>query len=129
MGRVALATLGCTAALAGCGSTAARHTAPPSCTNRAASRATARILLDIAALRRASALPTKSALKGNPAVNRATDAFLHDVETAPIGNLARNRLIDHAAAALVGACEQCFQALEAARPIPEIAHRGSACTK
>jgi hypothetical protein len=117
------------AVLAGCGSTAARHSASPACTNPAAARATARILTDIAALKHASALPTRSTLKGNAAVNRATDAFLLDVETAPIGNLARNRLIDHAAAALVGSCEQCFQALEADRPIPEIAHKGSACTK
>lgn len=91
--------------------------------------AAARILADIAALKHGAALPTTSTLKGNPAVNRATDAFLYDMETAPIGNLERNRLIDHAAAALVGSCEQCFQAFEAARPIPEIAHRGSSCTK
>jgi hypothetical protein len=29
-------------------------------------------------------------------------------------------MIDYAAAALVGACEQCFQALEAARPVPSL---------
>ena len=50
------------------------------------------------------------------------DRFLHDVATAPIPNLTRNRLIDHAASAIVGACQQCFQALEAERPIPAIAH-------
>ena len=91
-------------------------------------RATARILADVAALKRAAALPTTSTLKGNAAVNRATDTFLRDVETAPIGNLARNRLIDHAAASLVGACEQCFQALEADRPIIQIEHHGNSCT-
>ena len=37
---------------------------------------------------------------------------------------AKNRMIDHAAAALVGSCEQCFQALEAERPIPEIHTKG-----
>ena len=129
MGRVALAALGGAVALAGCGSTAARHSASPACTNPAAARATTQLLGDVVALKRASALPTTSTLKGNAAVNRATDAFLYDVETAPIGNLARNRLIDHAAAALAGSCELCFEALEAERPIPEIAHRGSACTK
>ena len=40
-------------------------------------------------------------------------------------DLARNRLIDHAAGALVGECEQCFQALEAARPIVKMAHSGA----
>ena len=32
-------------------------------------------------------------------------------------------MIDHAAGALAGACEQCFQALEAERPIPNIRER------
>ncbi|MHB8471119.1 MAG: hypothetical protein ACYDCH_15400 [Gaiellaceae bacterium] len=53
---------------------------------------------------------------------RATDAFLHDVFVAPIDDVTRNRLIDHAAAALVGTCEQCLQALEANRPIVAMAH-------
>jgi hypothetical protein len=45
------------------------------------------------------------------------------------GNLIRNRMIDHAAALLTGPCEQCFQALEAERPIVAIAHAhsGAAC--
>ena len=84
---------------------------------------------DIAALRSAAKLPTKNRLLGNHAINVATDRFLRDVALAPIGNLARNRLIDHAMAALVGNCQQCFQALEAERPIPAIAHAhtGRAC--
>ena len=42
---------------------------------------------------------------------------------------AKNRMIDHAAAALVGSCEQCFQALEAEQPIPGIKEhgRGAGC--
>ena len=61
-------------------------------------------------------------------MNAATDRFLHDVDVAPLDNLVRNRLIDHAAAVLVGTCEQCFQALEAERPIPSIrGHAGPAC--
>jgi hypothetical protein len=31
-------------------------------------------------------------------------------------------VIDHAAAIVAGSCQQCFQALEAERPIPAIAH-------
>ncbi|HKI90827.1 MAG TPA: hypothetical protein VJ986_00880 [Gaiellaceae bacterium] len=82
------------------------------------------------ALRHAAALPAPEPLRGNAAVNRATDRFLHDVETSPVDPLIRNRMIDHAAAALVGSCRQCFQALEAQRPIPEVmhAHQGTACT-
>jgi len=128
--RAVLALLACAAALAGCASTAAHRSAhePASCVNPKSVRATKRILADVAAIKHAARLPTPSTLKGNAAINRATDAFLRDVETAPIGNLARNRMIDHAAAALVGACEQCFQALEAARPIVQIEHHGNSCT-
>jgi len=90
-------------------------------------RALARLRADVAALRRAALAPTKDTLRGSPRVSRLTDRFLLDLATAPIGNLTRNRLVDKAAAALVGACQQCFQALEASRPIPAIAQgdRGS----
>jgi hypothetical protein len=98
------------------------------CSARGRTRALARLRADVAALRRAAGVPTKDTLGGSAAVNRATDRFLHDVAVAPVDNLVRNRMIDHAAAALVGACEQCFQALEAARPIPAIAHGDRGCT-
>jgi hypothetical protein len=80
----------------------------------------AKLETDIAAIRSAAALPRKSTLLGNAAINHATDRFLSDVDLAHITNLARNRMIDHAAGALANACEQCFQALEAERPIPNI---------
>jgi hypothetical protein len=119
-------------ALAACGSTAAQTAAPPaSCTSPKAALAVQKLARDTAAIRAAADLPGANTLKGNAAINRATDRFLTDVETAPIDNIARNRLIDHAAAALVGACQQCFQALEADRPVVWIAkgaHRGN-CQK
>lgn len=98
------------------------------CSARAQARALAKLRADVAALRRAAEVPTRNTLGGSAAVNRATDRFLHDVAVAPVDNLVRNRMIDHAAAALVGACEQCFQALEASRPIPAIAHGDRGCT-
>jgi Mg-chelatase subunit ChlI len=79
------------------------------CRNQAA--ALAKIQRDTAALRRA---------KTEAAMSTLTDRFLLHVATAPISNLQRNRLIDHAAAAVAVTCPQCFQALEAARPIPAI---------
>lgn len=131
---VALATLaaGCGGSHASVSSTVSSSTAPRTTTTsscRAAdrARALARIRADLAALRRAAAEPTRDTLAGGPAVNRATDRFLLDVNTAPLDNLVRNRLIDHAAAALVGSCEQCFQALEASRPIPAIAQGDAGC--
>ena len=58
-------------------------------------------------------------------INAATDRFLRDVATAPIPNLKRNRMIDHAAGALEGSCVQCFQALEAERPTVTIHYGGA----
>ena len=101
--------------LAGCGS----HAAKP-CETPAQVKALKRLDADLAALKRAAA-------RGN--VDKETDKFLLDVLTAPIDNLVRNRMIDHAAAIVSPVCEQCFQALEAERPIPAIAHThtGEAC--
>jgi hypothetical protein len=93
---------------------------PSTSTNRCESRALARLQADVASLRRAAKLPTANRLQGNAAVNRATDRFLHDLALAPIDNKQKNRMIDHAAGALIGACVLCFQALEAARPIPSL---------
>lgn len=107
--------------VAGCGG-GGRAAARKPCVSPKAARALAQVSRDVAALKRAAALPTKNTLKGNPAINRATDAFLQDLFTAPVSNLTRNRMIDRAAASLVGACEQCFQALEASRPIVTIVH-------
>jgi hypothetical protein len=61
-------------------------------------------------------------------VHRATDAFLVDVAKAPITNVHRNRLIDHAAAALVSSCELCFQAMGADRPIITMKFYGVGCS-
>jgi hypothetical protein len=108
--------------LAACGGSSPRHAA--ACTSPRTARALVRVNKDVAAIRKAAALPTKDTFKGNAAVNRATDTFMNDVFTLPLDNLTRNRLIDHAAAALAGSCSQCFQALEANRPIITIAHTG-----
>jgi hypothetical protein len=112
----------CVLLLAGCGGGAKK-----ACTSPKAHRALARIQTDLTAIKRAAALPAPDSLKGNPAINRATDRFLLHVDTAPIDNLQRNRLIDHAAALLLGSCQQCFQALEAERPIVNIAHGDLGC--
>jgi hypothetical protein len=102
--------------LTACGGSGTPSTSP----NRCESRALARLQADVASLRRAARLPTGNRLKGNAVVNRATDRFLHDLAVATIDNKEKNRMIDHAAGALIGACEQCFQAMEAARPIPNL---------
>jgi hypothetical protein len=103
--------------LAACGSSAKPNAALK--TKQCVSpKAIAKLNADIAALRRAQS--------DQAALNRATDRFLLDVATAPITNLKRNRMIDHAVGGLGGECEQCFQAFEAARPIPTI-RTGARC--
>jgi hypothetical protein len=94
------------------------------CPRKVTARWTARLQRDVAAIRSAARRPTTDTLTGNPAINVATDRFLVDVNKAPVDLLVKNRFIDHAAAALVGTCQQCFQALEAGRPIPAISHAG-----
>jgi hypothetical protein len=114
----------CACLLAGCGGGGGTTKA---CGSPKEQQALTRLGADLTALKRAAALPAPDTLKGNAAVNRATDRFLLDVQTAPIDNLKRNRMIDHAAALLLGSCEQCFQALEAQRPTVSIAHGDLGC--
>jgi hypothetical protein len=108
-----------TLALPACGSTS-RSAAPPP--NPRLQRDLARIDADLARLRKLTAPVTRSSLMGTPAIQKATGRFLEDLESSTIPLIKRNRLIDHAAASVSGACQQCFQMLEAARPIPELAH-------
>jgi cytochrome c556 len=112
---VACCAVLCLAACGGAAKPKATQTSAKQCVSR---KAIAKLNADIAAIRRA---------RGNvAATNRTTDRFLLDVATAPVTNLKRNRMIDHAVGALGGECEQCFQALEAARPIPNI-RTGARC--
>jgi uncharacterized protein YceK len=130
---VASAFLVLSLAMAGCGGSS-KHaaatsskpatTASAKCSREVTARWTAGLRRDVAAIRRAANSKTADTLKGNPQINAATDRFLMDVNTAPVDLLVKNRFIDHAAAALVGSCQQCFQALEAGRPIPAISHAG-----
>jgi hypothetical protein len=119
--RRGLVLVVCALLLAGCGGT--KH----GCRNPQEQKALARLNADLAAIRKAAALPVTDSLKGGPEINEATDRFLLHVQIAPVDNLQRNRLIDHAAALLLGSCTQCFQALEAQRPIVSIAHGDQGC--
>jgi hypothetical protein len=77
---------------------------------------------DIRRLRAESAATQRKSLLGTPAVRAATARFIGHEQRSTLDNLAKNRTIDHAAAAVAPACEQCFQQLEAIRPIVDIAH-------
>jgi hypothetical protein len=113
VGRLLLLCALALLALTACGSerrpAAQTTTSSQQCRNQAA--ALTRIDRDIAAMNQTQSATVMSTL---------TDRFLLHVSTAPLTNLQRNRLIDHAAAAVSIRCPQCFQALEAERPIPAI---------
>ena len=128
MARASILLVGLVLGLAACGSGShhsATRSTTRSCTDARAARDLARLRADVAAIRAAARKPTKDTFNGNAAVNRATDRFLADEGQAHVSLLVKNRFIDHAAGALAGACQQCFQALEAERPIPSISHAGA----
>jgi hypothetical protein len=118
---------------AGCGGGHARTTTstPPTTASTVAARGDSplardyrRLFADVHAMRTAAANVKRSTLLGTPAVRRTTSEFLDDLDVAKLTLKAKNRMIDHAAAAVAPVCEQCFQQLEAMRPIPAIAHSG-----
>jgi hypothetical protein len=86
--------------------------------------AAALVLVALAGCGGGSRRATTGTAPSHAAVSRATDRFPLDLADVPA--LRRNRLIDEAAAAVVGVCRDCFLALEAERPIPALAG-GSAC--
>jgi hypothetical protein len=69
----------------------------------------------------AAAKVQRSSLLGTLRLRRTTAAFIEDLERSSLTLKGKNRMIDHAAAAVAPVCEQCFQMLEAVRPIPQIA--------
>jgi hypothetical protein len=136
------ATIGVVLALAGCGGghsavrtvTEPRAAAPkpafypddPQVLARATTAAQRsdlkKLWRDTLGMRHAASSSKPGRLKGDAAVRNATSVFIDDLDRSAIDNLSKNRVIDHAAAAVATVCEQCFQQLEAMRPIPAIAH-------
>lgn len=76
---------------------------------------------DVRAMRAEAAKVRRGTLLGTPALRRSTGRFIEDLQRSHLSAKARNRMIDHAAGAVATSCEQCFQMLEAIRPIPQIA--------
>jgi hypothetical protein len=80
-------------------------------------RKTRRLTRDVVRLRVLAAPIRKKTLDGTPELSRAVDRFLLDVADRDVPVRVRSRFIDRAAAIVSPLCEQCFQALEASRPI------------
>jgi hypothetical protein len=77
---------------------------------------------DLRAIRLAAAPVKHNSLMGTPALQRTTGTFLDDLQRSKLSLIEQNRALDHAASAVAGSCDQCFQMIEAERPIPAIAH-------
>jgi cytochrome c556 len=120
------------ALLAGCGGHVAKHVqavpANPTATTKVRTPLV-RILIrdyrqlgaDVRAMRAAAAPVNKETLKGTPALMRTTNRFIDDLDKSHLSLKSKNRMIDHAAGAVATTCGQCFQQLEAIRPIVQIA--------
>jgi hypothetical protein len=109
--------------LAGCGGswTANAPVASPPAVLTAAQRSDyARLRADVNAIKRAAAKVSHRTLMGSPELQRTTGAFLDRLDRSSLDPKMKNRMIDFAASAVAGSCDQCFQMLEAARPIPQI---------
>lgn len=116
--RAATVALAAASAVTGCGGHPHAHAVT---TPRA--RDLARLGADVRALRAAAAPIHGNTLLGTPRLRRATRRYVHDLETSSLDDRTRNRQIDFAVAAVAGSCDQCFQQLEAMRPIPALAGR------
>ena len=119
MRRLAVPAL-CAVVLAGCGG----HSAPPGSSSPSNKvllsqrRQELRLFRDIESIRTEARRTTTATLKGTPALRRLTGRFIDDYNgSSAIPRLRKNRMIDHAVGALAGTCDQCFQQLEAMRPI------------
>ena len=134
MGRLCAIALASAFALSGCGASGdhasgggATTTVAATTTNRdkcrgsknpaVVQRKVARVNRDVARIRALAAPIRTRTLDGTPALSAAVDRFLLHVADDDVPVLTRSRLIDRAAAAVSPVCEQCFQALEANRPV------------
>jgi hypothetical protein len=64
------------------------------------------------------------ATKTHARASALTDRFLLAEASSGLPVYTRNRMVDHAIAAVTAICDDCFQALEAARPIAGSFHCG-----
>jgi hypothetical protein len=134
MARSVLLALAAAALLAGCGGGGNRLAAATTTASQPAATTTTdkckgsksaavrarkirRLGRDVARLRVLAAPIQKKTLDGTPALSAAVDRFLLNVADRDVPIHVRSRFIDRAAAIVAPVCEQCFQALEASRPI------------
>jgi hypothetical protein len=118
-GVALLSTVLVLAACGGGGGTAQHAAAPAPVSERPLP---AKLRVDLRAISTEAAKVKHNSLLGTPALQQATGRFLDDLQLSKLTLLEQNRALDHAASAVAGSCDQCFQMIEANRPIPALAH-------
>jgi hypothetical protein len=133
MHRAVLVVLAFAALAGGCGGS--KHAAPKPAANPfpqdpqilarttspSARRNLSVLASDIRDLRAEAPRAKEGSRMGTPRLQRLTTRFLTDLKRSGVDVVSQNRIIDHAAAVAAPVCEQCWQMLEADRPIPAIA--------
>ncbi len=120
---------------AGCGSTSAvkQTTTVPgvsasACELTAQTRAQlAKAQRDLASLQRLAKKQKGYTELGTTAMQNATGRYLDDLTNSQLDHFRVNRLIDLGISAAGPYCGQCFQMLEANRPIPAMKYDGTHC--
>jgi hypothetical protein len=87
----------------------------------------ARAQRDLAALRNVATTQKRYTELGTTAMQNATGRYLDDLTTSKLDNFRVNRLIDLGISAAAPFCGQCFQMLEASRPIPAMKYDPTHC--
>ena len=82
---------------------------------------------DLAALRRLAKTQTGYTELGTTAMQNATGRYLDDLTNSKLDNYRINRMIDLGMSVAAAYCGQCFQMLEAARPIPAMKYNPTHC--
>jgi hypothetical protein len=131
VGAVSVVVAAVAFAAAGCGgtsrtsgtTTAARHVSPSitskHCRGLEPAQLRKRRLLerDLAAMRVAAKPLEHLTLMGSPAMQRTTGTFVDDLDRSGLPNYVKSHYSALAGAIVAGVCDQCFQMIEADRPV------------
>jgi hypothetical protein len=90
-------------------------------TSAASRRSLDLLAADIRRLRAEAPKAKAGSRMGTPRLQQLTTRFITDLKRSDVDIVSQNRIIDHAAAVAAPVCDQCWQMLEAERPIPAIA--------
>jgi hypothetical protein len=133
-----LLVVACAAVLAGCGGSGRHASGPPPATSitspsscrltKVTARQLAKAQHDLATLRTVASHQKRYTELGSSEMQLATGRYLDDLTTSKLGGIRVNRLIDLGASVVSAYCGQCFQMLEANRPIPALAHSPHPCS-